>query len=370
MKAVKVLYVITVRMAYEGITMSALNFVRNIDRSKVEIDFVAIGETEPAIKKEIENMGGCVHVLSGRMKNPIGYLAKLAKIVRGGKYDAVHVHGNSCTMAIELMAAWIGGAKVRIAHSHNSSCRFLKAHRLLRPLFDRLYTEAFACGEEAGRWLFPGKDFSIIRNATESGKYAYDPDARSACRQKLGFADELIIGSVANMNEQKNHRFMLEVFAALRKKRNDVKLVLVGDGPLRTQIEALAAERHIADDVVILGKRDDVPSLLQAFDVMLLPSVYEGFPCVLVEWQCAGLRALVSDTVTRAADLTGLLRYLPIDKGTAPWTDVLCATARDDDRALVSACAVSSIRDKGYDIRQNAGKLQQFYIDAVTGGKN
>ena len=368
MKPVKVLYVITVRMAYEGITMSALNFVRNIDRGNVHIDFVAIGEPEGSLRREIEQLGGTVHVLPGRLRNPAAYLLKLMRIIRRGKYDAVHVHGNSCTMAIELMAAWLGGAKVRIAHSHNSYCKFMKAHKLLRPLFDRLYTEAFACGEEAGRWLFPGKQFRIIRNATESAKYAFDAGVRAEYRKKLGFGTELVIGSVANMNEQKNHRFMLDVFAQLRKVRNDVKLVLVGDGVLRADIESRISELGIGEDVLVLGTRTDVPALLQAFDVMLLPSLYEGFPCVLVEWQCAGLRALVSDSVTSDADLTGLLTYLPIDKGADAWVRDLKDMSADDRRETTSAEAIEKIRLKGYDIRENARELGKLYISAVNNG--
>lgn len=368
MKPVKVLYVITVRMAYEGITMSALNFVRNIDRSRVHIDFVAIGEPEASLKAEIERLGGCVHILPGRLRNPAKYLLELMRIVRRERYDAVHVHGNSCTMAVELLAAFLGGAKVRIAHSHNSYCKFMKAHKLLRPLFDALYTHAFACGEEAGRWLFPGKQFRVIRNATESAKYAFDPAVRDEYRKKLGVEDKFVIGSVANMNEQKNHAFMLDVFAMLRRQRADVKLVIVGDGPLRGGIESRISELGTGDDVLVLGTRTDVPQLLQAFDVMLLPSLYEGFPCVLVEWQCAGLRALASDKVTRDADMAGLLTYLPIDNGAEVWVDKLSGMQADADRAETSDQAIGNIRLKGYDIRENVRDIEKLYINAVNNG--
>jgi len=368
MKIPRVLYVITVRMAYEGVTMSALNFVRNIDRSKVHIDFAAIGDVDDGLRREIENMGCAVHVLGSRLKNPAVYMLRLMRLVRRGGYDAVHAHGNSCTLAIELAAAWLGGAKVRIAHSHNSYCKFVKAHRLLRPLFNVLYTHAFACGEEAGKWLFRKRPFHIIRNATESLRYAFDPAVRGDYRSRLGFGDELVIGSVANMNEQKNHSFMLDVFAGLKKQRSDVKLVLVGDGVLREEIEAKAERLGIGGDVMLLGTRTDVPSLLQAFDVMLLTSLYEGFPCVLVEWQCAGLWALVSDAVTTDADLTGLLEYLPIDNGTAPWVDALIDMKADNDRVMTGANAIMQVRDKGYDILRNAQDMEKFYIEAVNRG--
>lgn len=368
MRIPKVLYVMTVRMAYEGMTMTALNFVRNIDRTKVHIDFAAT-DIDETLRREIESMGCTVHTLGERLKDPAGYMFRLMRLVRRGGYSAVHAHGNSCTLAIELTAAFLGGAKVRIAHSHNSSCKFIKAHRLLRPLFEVMYTHAFACGEEAGRWLFRSRKFRIMRNATESRKYAFDPDMRRRMRDRLGFDGETVIGSVANMNAQKNHGFMLDAFAALRKLRDDVKLVLVGEGPLRGDIEGRIKELGLEDDVTVLGTRTDVPQLLQAFDVMLLPSVYEGFPCVLVEWQCAGLRTFVSDTVTRDADLTGLLTYLPIDKGAEVWAEALKAVKPDNDRVMTGANAVMQVRGRGYDIVKTARETEKFYIEAVKCGR-
>ena len=369
MKLPRVLYVVTVRLAYEGITMSALNFIRNMDRTKVHVDVASPGPVDEGIRQELESLGCAVHIIDGRLKSPAGYMLKLMQLVRRGGYDIVQAHGNSCTLAIDLMAAYLGGAKVRIAHSHNSFCKFMKAHKLLRIPFDMLYTHSFACGKEAGEWLFPGKRFTVVRNATDSRKYLFDPGVRAEYRSRLGLGNELVLGSVAGMNDQKNHMFMLAVLADLKRVRSDVKLVLVGDGPLRGDIEERVSRLGLEGDVVFTGVRRDVPQLLQAFDVMLLPSLYEGFPCVLVEWQCAGLRALVSDTVTGDADLTGLVRYLPIDKGTAPWVDVLKDIRPDDDRAMTSANAVMQVRDKGYDIVRTAKDMQKFYIDAVNHGK-
>ena len=334
----------------------------------MHIDFAAT-DIDETLRREIESMGCRVHTLGERLKDPAGYMFRLMKLVRRGGYDTVHAHGNSCTLAIELTAAFLGGAKVRIAHSHNSSCRFMKAHKLLRPLFEVMYTHAFACGEEAGRWLFRKRKYRIMRNAAESRKYAFDPDVRETMRTKLGFAGETVIGSVANMNAQKNHGFMLEAFASLRKLRDDVKLVLVGDGVLRGDIEGRIKELGLENDVKVLGTRTDVPQLLQAFDVMLLPSVYEGFPCVLVEWQCAGLRTFVSDTVTQDADLTGLLIYLPIDKGADVWAEALKDVKPDSDRVMTGANAVMQVRDRGYDIVRNAREIEKFYIDAVNSGR-
>ena len=356
----RVLQIITVKPGYEGITMSVMRFLRNMH--EVKSDIVLIGEPPEAIKQEMQDMGCRVYIIPGRLRRPVNYLLKLRRIIKDGGYEIVHAHGNSCTLAIELLAAKWAGARVRAAHSHNTSCKFMLAHKALRKLFDRLYTHVWACGYEAGQWLFPGKDVRIARVSTETGAYTFDPDTRKKYRGEMGLDGRFVIGSVANFTEQKNHAFMLEFFAEYFRLNANARLMLVGDGPLRGEVERLISEYGISDGVMLLGSRDDVPALVQACDVMLLPSLHEGFPGVLVEWQCAGLKALVSDKVTRDTDLTGLLEFLPIDKGAEIWVEALLEAQKDSDRAATSEEAVHSVRAKGYDIAENARELEKFYL--------
>lgn len=356
----RVLHVITVKPGYEGITMSVMRFLRNMHR--VGCDLVLTAEPPAEIKREMLDMGCRVHVIPGRLRRPVRYLFALRRIIKDGGYDIVHAHGNSCTLTIELLAAKLGGARVRAAHSHNTSCKFMLAHKALRKPFDRLCTHAWACGAEAGQWLFPGREFSIARVSTDTSAYAFDGAIREKYRRDMGLDGRFVVGSVANLTEQKNHRFMLEAFAEYFRLNANARLLLVGDGPLRGDIEKQAEELGITGGVMLLGSRGDVPALLQACDVMLLPSLYEGFPGVLVEWQCAGLRALVSDKVTRDTDLTGLLRFLPVDKGAGVWTEALLEEQISSDREAVSAEAICNVREKGYDIAENARKLEDFYL--------
>ena len=356
----RVMQVVTVRPGYEGITMSVMRFVCHMRRVNCDVTF--IGEPPEAIKRELENAGCSIFVVPGRLKTPVRYMLKLRRIIKNGGYDVVHVHGNSCTLAIELMAAKLAGVKVRAAHSHNTFCKFRLLHRLLRPLFDRLYTHPFACGKEAGEWLFPGKDVRIARVSTETGKYAFDPDIRKRYRNELSLDGCFVIGCVANFNTQKNHAFLIDAFAEYHRLNANSRLVLVGDGPLRADMETVIAAKGLNGSVLLLGSRDDVPGILQACDVMTLPSLHEGFPGVLIEWQCAGLRALVSDAVTKDTDMTGLITYLPIDKGTGEWVEALLSLTEDENRAETSAGAVRRVREKGYDIADNAHMLEQFYM--------
>lgn len=356
----RVLHVITVPMGYEGITMSVLRYLRHMPGVSCEI--AAIAEPPEALRRELAEMGCLVHVLPPRLKRPVAYMLALRRLIARGKYHAVHAHGNSCTLAIELLAAYLGGAKVRAAHSHNSMCKYLKLHRMLRPLFDRLYTHAFACGQEAGEWLFGGRGFTVARVSTETARYVFDPEARERMRAEMGLENRLVIGSVANFNPQKNHEFMLRVFAEYLERDPSAALVLVGQGPLLEETRQRAEQLGIAGSVIFTGARSDVPELIQAMDVMLLPSLHEGFPGVLVEWQSAGLRALVSDRVTRDTNLAGLLEFLPIDS-TGPWVKALSEFRPDPDRAATSETAARIVGEKGYDIARNARMLEEFYID-------
>ena len=366
MSRVRVLCVMTVKPAYDGPTLAVVRLARALDPEKVQFDISFISQPPEKIRAQLEEIGCRIHLLPGRLRHPLRYMLALKKLVRNGGYEVVHAHGNSCTLAIDLLAAYLGGAPTRIAHSHNSFCKYRAAHRALRPIFDRLYTHALACGEEAGRWLFRERPFRVVRNATETRALAFDARARAEYREKLGLGeDTLALGCVANLNSQKNHGFMIDMFAGLHEARPDMRLILVGDGPLKGDIERSIAERGLTGWVTLLGVRSDVAKLLQAFDVMLLTSLYEGFPNVLVEWQCAGLRSLVSDRVTPDAALTPLVEFLPIDAGAEPWVEALKDAHADPDRALTSGRALAEIREKGFDIAAVAREHEEMYLQAA-----
>lgn len=363
----RVLQIITVPLAFDGISLFVRRYAAHMDKTDLKMDFLAINDVDAAVAEEIAGMGCGLHVIKGRMRNPARYAARLARLARREKYDVVHVHGNSCTLAIDLLGAFLGGVKVRAAHSHNTFCRFTTAHRLLRPLFDALYTHAFACGEEAGKWLFHRRPFEIIPIAVDIEKYAFDPAAREMFRRELGVNDDILIGAAANFNPQKNHAFMLEAFAEYLKRAPKAYLALAGDGALRGDMEAAAARLGIKERVMFLGRRADVPGLMQAFDALLLPSLHEGFPTVLMECQAAGLRAFVSDRVTRSAAVTPLVKYLPIDRGSGIWAEALAELDAPGDRTKASAEGAAALRLRGYDIDESAGKLRAWY--AACGGR-
>ena len=262
-------------------------------------------------------------------------------------------------MALDLWAAKAGGAGVRIAHSHNTYCRHRALHALLRPAFDRLYTHAWACGEEAGKWLFRERPFRIARIGVETERFAFDEAARRRVREQFAPGGETLILCAANFLAAKNHGFLLEAFAGRTGKS---RLMLAGDGPLRGEIEEKIRALGLEKDALPLGRRDDVAQLMQGCDILALPSLHEGFPNVLMEAQCAGMEILASENVTRRADVTGLIRFLPLEK--AAWAAALSEKA-PGNREEQSARAVKRIAQAGYDMETCAREMEKFYLETA-----
>ena len=363
--ALRVLMVDTVPLIRDGIATVMLNYAGHMRRDGLQLDFLANNDVPAELREAIRAMGSRLHVVPGRNRRPLGYMRDVRRIVRENGYDVVHAHGNSCTLAVDLLAAKLGGARARCPHSHNTYSTAPLTHRLLRPLFDRLYTRGFACSEAAGRWLFGKRPFTVLNNGTDIARYRFDASARAECRGALGIGNRLAVGHVGHFTDQKNHAFLLDAFERSLARDPDRVLVLVGDGPNRPAIEAAVREKGLEMSVILTGVRRDVPRLLSAMDLMALPSRFEGLPNVLVEWQASGLPVLASDVVDPAADMTGGIRFLPLDMDV--WTNALldAAVATDAAREAASAAAAGDITRAGYDIEANAERLRRIYFECA-----
>ena len=363
---IKLLLVNTVKTTQNGQTMFLLNYLRHMDLSDMQVGFAAANSVENWVRDELKSMGVRLYELPFRNRKPMKYVRALAKLMREGGYNVVHAHGNSATLASEMLAAKLAGVPVRIVHSHNTRCNHALLHRMLSPLMLKCANVRFACGKEAGEWLFGKRSFEIIRNASDAKMYGFDAKKRERMRKKLSLEERIVIGTVGSLNEQKNPLFLLDCFAEARKKNDKLHLLHVGDGGLRPQVEEKIGQLGLRDHVTLCGRRNDVPDLLQAMDLMVLPSVYEGFPCVLVEWQLNGLPALVSDAVTRDCDMTGLLRYLPLEM--TVWADAM-AGAQAADRTKISEASAEKVAHAGYDIAAEADRLKKRYAELLKEAK-
>lgn len=365
----KVLAVLTGEMCFDGITNSVLNYYRAMDRGGMEIGIVSARGTDPEMKKNFEDIGCRVYPLENRDTSPARYFMQLMGILRREKYDILHAHGNSATLAIETTAAFLAGCPVRIVHSRNSFCEHTKADKLLRPLMYATYTDGFACGEKAGKWLFGNRPFTVINNGKDIDRFLFQPDVRRSYREKLGVSDDtILLGHVGLFHRQKNHPFLIDVFENVCQRSDQYRLVLIGEGEDREKIERLVQEKGLSDKVFFLGRRSDVDAWIQALDIMVFPSLFEGMPNVVLEWQLAGLPSLISDTITTECAVTDSVAYLPLEKGPAYWAERVLA-APLNDRLATRQDIRKRFVEAGFDITENAKVLKKKYCELVERAK-
>lgn len=305
-------------------------------------------------------------------KRPIMYCKKLYKIIKEEKYDVVHVHGSSSMMFLQLLVAKKAGVKVRIAHSRNTSSDYNFLNKLCMPIFKRLYTHAFACGKEAGKWLFgENQQFTIIPNGKDCQMFEFKPEIRDEYRKKNNIENKTVIGHIGNFNNQKNHEFLIKVFYELTKKNSNYYLILAGNGPLENKIHGKIAELGIDKNVLFLGQIsvEEVSKWLNAMDIMVFPSKYEGFPNVLIEWQIAGLPCIISSEITKDVKITDLVRFKSLNKDPKEWAKDI-EKIKIEDRNKMKEKIKIDIKNNGYDIKENARKLEHIYMDLIKEQKS
>jgi len=356
--------VLTVRYGKNGIANCVMNYISRLDPARVRCDLVCPNEPGEEARALVQQTGGSVFVLGGRNRRPLSYMRRLTRLVREREIDVLHAHGNSATLASELIAARRGGARVRMPHSHNTTCTMKTTDKLLRGIFYRASTDNMACSMAAGEWLYPKRDYTVLNNAIDAQHYRFSREARDITRETLGIArDEFVYLHVGAFNEQKNQAFLLEAFFKLLEQKPNARLLLVGDGERRASCEARVETLGLRRRVLFLGLRDDIPALLSAADAFVLPSLHEGLPLTLVEAQCAGLSCVASDRVTREAALTELVSFAPIEHAEA--FALAMSGVKQTDRAITSSVAILRAQEAGYDVSQNAQTLMQIYESAV-----
>lgn len=201
MQQKKVLIISTVGLIYDGITSVILECLKSMNRTGIEFYVVATVDCKPGIVKQLNELGCVIVDFPDRRKQPALYFFELIKFIRKEEISVIHAHGNSATLAVEMIAGWLGGAKKRIAHSHNTRCEQVKADKILRPFFNLSYTDALACGEEAGRWLFGSKKFVVLNNGRDIDKFSFKDEKRQSVRAQLGLTKEKAFGHVGGFVE-------------------------------------------------------------------------------------------------------------------------------------------------------------------------
>lgn len=362
-----ILVINTSSMGPDGIMNVIKNMLYAMDKNDVNIDLLAINEPADKVRLMFEEAGGKVYVIPRSMSNPIAYLCALVRLIRRGTYDIVHAHGNSATLVLEMLGAQLAGCKVRIAHSHNTTCKYPLLHKVLSPMFQMLCTHRLACGEAAGRWLFGNKKFLVVNNGILTNRFVFNREKRNEIRDLFKIGSEVkLIGHVGLFNEQKNQSYLIDILAKLG---SEYKLFLLGIGHLRESVEQKVRDIGLSDRVIFGGVTDRVEDYLCAFDMLVMPSLYEGLPLTLIEAQASGLKCIVSENITHEVDKTGNLTFLSLEEGAESWAQTVLTSAVCENREEASRMAIKRIKASGYDIFDEADKLKKYYTDVVEAVK-
>ena len=365
MNVLRILHIVTY-MGRGGLETMIMNYYRNIDRTKIQFDFICDEDSTNIPYDEIEKLGGRV-IIVPPYQHIFAYLKKLKQIFKENKYKIVHSHINALSV-FPLYAAKCAGVPVRIAHSHSTSnkkeWKKTLMKNMLRPFSKVFATDYMCCSELAGRWLFGNKTYDegkvyLLNNAIDVEKFAYNEEVRKAKRKELEIPDDtFVIGHIGRFVAQKNHTFLIDIFNEVHKEKENSVLLLVGQGPLENEIKEKVNRLGLSDSVKFLGQRDDVSELYQAFDVFVLPSLYEGLGMVLVEAQISGLPCVCSTEIPSEVKGIPEFKFVNLDNDSKIWADYILDLKDNTNRASYK----NKFANKGYDITKETIKLEKIYL--------
>lgn len=355
-----------------GAENALVNYYRNIDREKVLFDFLLTDPNKCLFEDEVIALGGRVYRVSPlRMSNPFKYIKEVkAFFSEHNEYKIVHSHTSSKSF-FPLYAAKKAGVPVRCSHSHNSKTESGLTGIIrdaLKPLLKLVATDWLSCGEQAAEWLYGEKAAKsgkviVFKNVIETERFRFDPSKRKEYRDKFSLGDDtILLGHTARFNTQKNHLFDIDLLTSLKNKGLKVKLMLVGDGELKTDIVKKAQAMNVIDDIIFTGIVPNVYDYEQAFDVFILPSLYEGLPLSIIEAQVSGLPCVTTKaTVSYECSVTDLVSYLSLEAGADVWADKIIEMTSIPRRDRWEEVAKA-----GYDAKTSAKILERFYIQRYT----
>ena len=350
-----------------GIEAVVISEYLAMDKSKIQFDFICDEDSTNIPYDLIEKNGGRVIIIPPYQK-AFKYHKELKKVLKENNYKIVHSHISTMSV-FSLFAAKCAGVPVRIAHSHSTTNKKEKKKNLmkqvLRPFSKVFATNYMCCSELAGRWLFGNKEYDkgnvyLLNNAIDLDKFKYNESLRKKKRKELGIKDDtLVIGHLGRFVAQKNHTFLIDIFNEIHKKNNASILLLAGQGPLMEDIKNKVKDLNLEDSVKFLGQRNDANELYQAFDVFLLPSLYEGLPVVGVEAQAAGLLCYLSDDMTKETKVLDITKFMSLNNTPEEWANNIL----DDVKKYKRIDTSKEMTAKNFNIKEEAKKLEKYYLD-------
>lgn len=342
-----------------GAESMCMNLYRAIDRSRIQFDFVKHTHEKGAFEDEITSLGG--RIFEAPRFKIYNYFSYRAWWMRHLKAHPEHriIHGHFFTIS----SVYFGFAKKlgrkTVGHIH-ASCEYKGLKKYFVNKIAKTADYRIACSRQSGERYYHGSPFFVLNNALDTDKFAYNENVRNAVREKLKLGDSYVLGTVANFSAVKNPFGLIEIFKSVKALRADAKLVWVGEGSLRSEIEEKIKSEGLEGSVLLLGRRNDVHELLQAMDAFLLPSFSEGLPLSVIEAQASGLPCFLSEGVTKDVDVTGMCRFIPLSD-TGKWAHEIYGAQP------CSRITKEKISAAGYDVHTTAAWIENFYSEMIEG---
>ncbi|MDE7424166.1 MAG: glycosyltransferase family 1 protein [Lachnospiraceae bacterium] len=353
-----------------GLETMLMNYYRHIDRELIQFDFLANKPKPGAYEEEVRKLGGRIFVSPGFNPVKLPKYRKFMKnlFIENPEIQIVHAH-NGALAYYALREAQRNHIPHRIAHSHNSKINWdLKwpIKQYCRANLKKAATECWGCGELAvefyfGKEIVQNKDYILIRNAIEEERFLYNEQIRKKLRKKYHVEEKFVLGHVGRFMYQKNHTFLIDIFAEVYKHNPQAVLFLIGEGELEEKIRKQIHNLNIQDAVIFTGSIPNVNEFYQAMDVFLLPSLYEGLPVVGIEAQASGIPCIFSDTVTKEVGITDMAEFVPLNASTTVWAKEILKYAKGYERKNMAAEIVHT----GYSIHTEAKKMQDRYLKMI-----
>lgn len=348
-----------------GIVSFQTNLFKHIDKNAVSFEFVTTYPASESIPLFKDSNVKIHHLPPQRTVLP--YCLSLYKLLKTEKYDAVHIHKNSCANPMAFIICRIAGVKRIIAHSHNTASVGGKTadifHFLFRPLVRKISDVKLACSTEAAMWLYGEKYFKnnntiqIIKNGIETDLFSYNEKVRNEVRSEFGWDNKLVLGHAGNFIPQKNHYFMVDIIAEAIKSEKNIIMLFLGSGDAMESVREYAIKKGVSEHIEFMGSRSDIARFYQAMDLFLFPSFHEGLPIAGVEAQTADLPCLFSDAVTSEIMITNRAVFMPLDSGASEWAKKAVSLAKTYGRKNV----VDKIAASGYDAADLGKRMERIY---------
>jgi glycosyltransferase involved in cell wall biosynthesis len=369
---IKVLHVVGKRPR-GGVGTFLINMNRQINTDIIKFDYLICdpSKEDGAFDKAVKAFGAQVFVLPElKYRNTLKFLSELGRFYKSNHdYDIVHVHSPNIGL-FNFYLAKKYGIMNRLLHSHNTkySDKSISAIRnfILQLPLKFYVTSKVACSKKASKFLFGSKamekgEVFLAKNAIDADKFRYNKKIREQVRKKLNLEGNFVIGHIGRFNAQKNHSFLLDIFQQIVKKDKSAILVLVGNGELEGEILKKSKSFGIEDSIVFMGSRNDVSDLLQAFDVFVLPSLFEGLPLVGIEIQAAGLPSVVSNSITDEIKITDIVEFMSLQDSPIKWAEKIISFKNYSRTNLFE-----EVFKSGYDEKIAAKKLQDHYYNLTN----